>query len=162
MELTITIDWNDVKKEVCRHLSYIGKRLEDKTGNTLFAKITMSSEEVALLQQYVKAAAEIFVGELAPLATYYNEGSNTVFKIKNMRWGDSDGICVAFKGSFVSFTVAYVANAVLGMTNPELAKKYETDMQNQLNAAVKLVYYKNQPTDSGKTLADMTGEVTLD
>ena len=58
--------------------------------------------------------------------------------------------------------MAYVANAVLGMNYPELAKKYESDMTKHLNAAIKLVYHKTPPTSSDTSLTDMTGEIIID
>ena len=45
------------------------------------------------------------------------------------------------------------------MNYPDLAKKYEADMTNHLNAAIKLVYIKKEPSVSKNTLADMTGEI---
>ena len=50
----------------------------------------------------------------------------------------------------------------LGLSNaPELAKKYESDMVNHLNAAIKLVFIKTEPTSSGKRLSEMVGGMTL-
>ncbi len=162
-EVIITLDWSRVRSEVSKHFALIGKRLQDKDGTTMFAKVTLSSEEEAIMQQYINAAAETFAAELAPLITYYNSGDFLVFTIHNSRWADSeDSISVPFEGNFMGYTIAYVANAILGMTYPDLAKKYGDDMTNHLNAAIKLVYVKKQPTASGKTLADMTGTMYND
>ncbi len=162
MELQITIDWNNVEGAVKKHLSIIGKRQKGNEG-VLFAGITLSSEEERIMKQYINAAAETFAGELAPLITYYNSGDFLVFMVKNTRW-DENGTSqtVPFEGNFMGYMVAYVANAVLGMNYPELAKKYAVDMTNHLNAAIKLIYMKTPPRTSGKTLEDMTGEVKLD
>lgn len=160
MERQIVIDWNNVKIAVSQHLSYIGKRLQDKNGDTMFAKVTMSSEEVKLLHQYVNAAAETFVGELAPLVTYYNSGDFLVFKVENTRWANNtNSISNPFEGNFMGYTVAYIANAVLGMNYPDLAKKYETDMQRHLEAAIKLIFIKQPPAATEKGVPDMAGEI---
>ncbi len=158
--LTITLDWSRVKNEVNKHFAFIGKRLQDKNGEIMFSKVTLSSEEKNIMQQYVNSAAETFVAELAPLVTYYNSGDFLVFEINNSRWADSeDGVSAPFEGNFLSYTVAYVANAILGMTYPDLAKKYDSDMANHLNAAIKLVYIKNPPAESERTLASMDGSM---
>ena len=55
--------------EVSKHFALIGKRMKDKNGDTMFAKTTLSSEEKGIMKQYINAAAETFVSELAPQVT---------------------------------------------------------------------------------------------
>lgn len=162
-ELTITLDWSHVRSEVSKHFAIIGKRLQDKDNSTMFAKVTLSSEEKSIMQHYINAAAETFTSELAPLVTYYNSGDFLVFTINNSRWADSeDSISVPFEGNFMGYTIAYVANAILGMNYPDLAKKYGNDMVSHLEASIKLVYIKKPPLSSGKTLKDINGEMCND
>lgn len=162
MELQITIDWSHVKDAVKKHLSIIGKRQKNQEG-TAFSGITLSSVEEDIMNQYINAAAETFVGELAPLITFYNSGDFLVFKVKNTRWADNtDSVTVPFEGNFMGYVVAYVANAVLGMNYPELAKKYAEDMQNHLKAAVNLVYVKQPPKVSTAKYEDVNGECEID
>lgn len=147
-ELTITVDWCSVRANVSKHFSIMGKRLKDKDGSTLFANVTLSSEEKNIMNQYISAAAETFASELAPFITYYNNGDFLMFTVKNTRWAETtDSVSVPFEGNFMGYTIAYVANAVLGMTHPDLAKKYGDDMTNHLNAAVKLFYVKKLPNE---------------
>lgn len=161
-ELTIRLSWSHVRSEVSKHLAIIGKRMKDKDGTTLFANVTLSAEEKEIMTQYMNAAAETFSAELSPLLVYYNSKDTLVFKVRNLRWTDGDnGVTVPFEGNFIGYVNAYVANAILGMTYPELAKKYGEDMANHLSAAIKLIYIKRQPTNSYKTLEDMKGEVIL-
>lgn len=159
MENEITIDWSNVKDAVRKHFSIIGKRLKDKEGNLLFSGVTLSSVEEDILKQYVNAAAEIFVSEMPNTLTYYDSGDFLIFVVKNTRW--TDALSVVFEGNFMGYAVSYVADAVLGMNYPDLAKKYALDMQNHINAAIKCVYNKEQPSDSGKTYQDMKGEIEL-
>lgn len=162
MELTVTIDLAHIRKDVKKHLSVMGKRQKNNEG-TAFTSITLSSAEEELMNMYIKAAVEVFVGEMEKLITYYNYEDFLVFEIRNTRWAnDKTSITVPFEGNFIGYVVAYVGNAVLGMNYPELAKKYAEDMGNHLKAAIKLVYYKQEPKKSRKTLADMKGEVVLD
>ena len=150
MELQITIDWSHVKNAVKKHLSIMGKRQKNPEGNTAFAGITLSSAEDDVMMQYINAAVETFVGEMAQLVTYYDSGDFLTFKISNSRWaGAETSVTVPFEGNLIGYVVAYVANAVLGMNYPDLAKKYESDMTNHLNAAIKLVFVKTEPESSG-------------
>ena len=115
------------------------------------------------MKQYINAAVETFVGEMAQLVTYYDSGDFLIFKINNSRWeGTETSVTVPFEGNLIGYVVAYVANAVLGMNYPELAKKYESDMTNHLNAAIKLVFHKTPPASSNISLTDMTGEIIID
>ena len=87
---------------------------------------------------------------MAQLVTYYDSGDFLTFKINNSRWaGTETSVTVPFEGNLIGYVVAYVANAVLGMNYPDLAKKYESDMTNHLNAAIKLVFVKTEPANSG-------------
>ena len=150
MELQITIDWSHVKNAVKKHLSIMGKRQKNQEGNTAFAGITLSSAEEYVMKQYINAAVETFAGEMAQLVTYYDSGDFLTFKINNLRWaGTETSVTIPFEGNMIGYVVAYVANAVLGMNYPDLSKKYESDMTNHLNAAIKLVFIKTEPANSG-------------
>ena len=163
MEVQITIEMEKVMSEVNKHFALIGKRLKDKNGDTMFANTTLSSEEKGIMKQYINAAAETFVAELAPQVTYYKNGDAMVIKFENSRWADGEaGITVPFQGNFMGYVIAYVSNAVLGMTESELAQKYAADMANHIAAAIKLIYHKTPPASSNKSLADMTGEIIID
>ena len=102
------------------------------------------------MKQYINAAVETFAGEMAQLVTYYDSGDFLTFNINNSRWaGTETSVTVPFEGNLIGYVVAYVSNAVLGMNYPDLAKKYEGDMTNHLNAAIKLVFVKTEPSNSG-------------
>lgn len=159
MENEITIDWSNVKDAVRKHFSIIGKRLRDKEGNLLFSGVTLSSTEEDILKQYTNAAAEIFVSEMCQLVTYYDSGDFIIFTVKNTRWAEP--VAIFFEGNFMGYVVSYIANAVIGMNYPDLAKKYETDMQKHLAAALKCVYNKEPPSSSNRVIPDMVGEVEL-
>ena len=163
MEVQITIEMEKVMSEVSKHFALIGKRMKYKNGDTMFAKTTLSSEEKGIMKQYINAAAETFVAELVPQVTYYKNGDAMVIKFENSRWADGEaGITVPFQGNFMGYVIAYVSNAVLGMTEAELAQKYASDMANHIAAAIKLIYHKTPPASSNKSLADMTGEIIID
>ena len=117
-EQTITIGYADIKSKVKKHFSIIGKRLSDKQGNILFTGVTLSSTEEDILKQYVKDAAETFVGNFSPLIAGYTDNTDdVVFTYQQNRV--SDGKANAFCSLFKSYAVDYVAYSVLSMTYGE-------------------------------------------
>ena len=159
-EQTITIGYADIKSKVKKHFSIIGKRLSDKQGNILFTGVTLSSTEEDILKQYVKDAAETFVGNFAPLiASYTDDTDDVAFTYQRNRVSESKAN--AFCSLFKSYVVDYVAYSVLSMTYADSARKYADDMVNHVNSALKLIFQKDAPTSGSKTMEDMTGEVIL-
>ncbi len=159
-EQTITIGYADIKSKVKKHFSIIGKRLSDKQGNILFTGVTLSSTEEDILKQYVKDAAETFVGNFAPLIAGYTDNTDDVaFTYQRNRVSESKAN--AFCSLFKSYVVDYVAYSVLYMTYADSARKYADDMTNHVSSALKLIFQKDAPTSGSKTMEDMTGEVIL-
>ena len=159
-EQTITIGYADIKSKVKKHFSIIGKRLSDKQGNILFTGVTLSSTEEDILKQYVKDAAETFVGNFSPLIAGYTDNTDDVtFTYQQNRVSESKAN--AFCSLFKSYVVDYVAYSVLSMTYADSARKYADDMTNHVVSALKMIFHKDAPTSGSKTMEDMTGEVIL-
>lgn len=159
-EQTITIGYADIKSKVKKHFSIIGKRFSDKQGNILFTGVTLSSTEEDILKQFVKDAAETFVGNFSPLIAGYTDNTDDVtFTYQRNRV--SEGKANAFCSLFKSYVVDYVAYSVLSMTYADSARKYADDMTNHVVSALKLIFQKDAPTSGSKTMEDMTGEVIL-
>lgn len=159
-EQTITIGYADIKSKVKKHFSIIGKRLSDKQGNILFTGVTLSLTEEDILKQYVKDAAETFVGNFSPLIAGYTDNTDDVaftYQLNRVSEGKANAFCSLFK----SYAVDYVAYSVLSMTYADSARKYADDMTNHVNSALKLIFQKDAPTSGSKTMEDMTGEVIL-
>ena len=155
-EQTITIGYADIKSKVKKHFSIIGKRLSD----ILFTGVTLSSTEEDILKQYVKDAAETFVGNFSPLIAGYTDNTDDVaftYQLNRVSEGKANAFCSLFK----SYVVDYVAYSVLSMTYADSARKYADDMTNHVNSALKLIFQKDAPTSGSKTMEDMTGEVIL-
>lgn len=159
-EQTIAIGYADIKSKVKKHFSIIGKRLSDKQENILFTGVTLSSTEEDILKQYVKDAAETFVGNFSPLIAGYTDNTDDVtFTYQRSRVSESKAN--AFCSLFKSYVVDYVAYSVLSMTYADSAKKYADDMTNHVNSALKLIFQKDAPASGSKTMEDMTGEIIL-
>ena len=154
-EQTITIGYADIKSKVKKHFSIIGKRLSGKQGN-----VTLSSTEEDILKQYVKDAAETFVGNFSPLIAGYTDNTDDVtFTYQQNRVSESKAN--AFCSLFKSYVVDYVAYSVLSMTYADSARKYADDMTNHVNSALKLIFQKDAPASVSGNLTDITGEVIL-
>lgn len=156
------ISYSDIKTRVKRRLAIIGKRLQDKQGNILFAGTTLSTNEEAILKEYIDESAHVFFGNFTDNINYYTVREDNFLVIFSGNRINETPHLEEFASNFIDYIVAYVANAVLAMNYPDQAKKYEVDMQNHLQAATKLIYTKNAPTASEHTLGDMTGEVKLE
>lgn len=156
---TITVNYSDLKSEVRRSLSIIGKRAADKQGNVLFASVTLSSAEEDILKSYLKEAMESFVSNFADLAVCYMDNDfnvNIVLTRRRAKTGQVDAVASNFK----SYASAYVTYQVTSVTATDIAKKYAESMTDKLNEAIKLIYAVEPPTSSGKALQDMKGEYT--
>lgn len=155
------IKYDDVKTKVKRRFAIIGKRLQDKQGNILFAGTTLSASEEEILKEYIGEATQVFVGNFADVLFSYSITKEYISFIYSMN-RVTPSVEEGFDGVFENFVVAYVANAVLSMNYPDQAKKYEDDMKNHLQAAIKLIYTKIAPDVSEHKLEDMTGKVVLE
>lgn len=158
--IQITVNLKTLKSDIKQHLSIIGKRQGDKQGNTLFVGVTLSSTEENIIEQYMKAAVETFVGELSPKVKFYASTESTI-KVTIDTNRINSGCKNAFEGNLRGYVTSYVVNATIGMNYPELAKKYNAEMEWHMNAAVNLIFTKEQHFIFGKTLKDMKGEVIL-
>lgn len=157
----ITISLDSVEGDVMKVVSAIAKRQTDKAERTLFSNVTLSTAEKAILNQYIKAAASVFAGEVAPIVKTYIDASlplSVTFNVTRL----NDGHKSAFESNFRSFVNAYVTNMILMLSNTEQAKSFAEDMATHLNAAIKLVYDKDPPSTSVKSLKDMTGSIEID
>lgn len=159
-DTTFTIDVNSIKTEVKQNLSVLGKRMTNKDGSTLFANTTLSSVEEGLLSSYIKKGIDLFLGEASPLVTGYTNGNSVVVTFHTTRV--NDGRMLAFKENFSAFVSEYAQQKALELSLTEEASKNAIeDLQRHLSSAVKLVFQKDAPSVSAKSITDMTGSVTI-
>lgn len=162
METTsLTIDLDSLENEVKLNLSVYGKRKKDSQGSILFGSVTTSSAENSLLDQYTKKGLEVFLGEMAPIVTGENNNNilTLMFHADRVNASKKQG----FELNLKNFVVNYVlmkAFEVSGLADER--KEAEVDMQRHLDAATKLIFTKDAPSASGKTLRDMTGAIYND
>lgn len=160
-EKTININVSDLKKMVKEQLSFVGKRQGDKQGNTMFAGVTLSSTEEAILNKAIHGAAETFASELSPKITSYNE-SGAEGTLTFSTYGLNDAKAGAVENIFTNYAIAYIGKVTLGKNYPELAKEFADETASYLESAIKLAYSIDAPSKSDKTLKDMNGAIYND
>lgn len=156
----IEISVADIGTDIKKHLSIIGKRQIDKLGNTLFGGMTLSSIEMNILPQEIRAALGVFASKVAPIVKTYVDKSlpaMVTFDAGRINTGKRE----SFESCFRSFVNAYTLNAIIGMNYPDMAKKYADEANLYLESATKLVFSKDRPATSEKSVKDMTGVVIL-
>jgi hypothetical protein len=142
--MTITIA--TVISAIKRHLSIIGKRLYTKDGKNMFSDITLSSaEDTPILTQYINASVQNVEAMLKQFITASSYSASAInVTITNTR-GDSD-----FQNRVADLIDSYVRlNSIgeyLSMVHPDLAKKYQDDALQRMEALVEYVVYKKPPT----------------
>lgn len=141
----MTITFQDIKSEVKRHLSIIGKRMYSKDGQNLFSQITVSSAEDPIFEQYICAAAQNVESMLMPLVgSFAPLSSHTVgFTFKNTRGSmDFDSRCGEMVKTYITL---FTVGEYLAMTHPELAEKYYRDATNAIQSLMAYAYHKDPP-----------------
>ena len=141
--MTITIA--DIKNEIKRHLSVIGKRLYTKDGKNMFSDITVSSAEEPILVQYITTSAHDIEAALKQLITSATYSGNTTItiEIQNTR-GDID-FGVRVKDLSEGYITLNAVGEYLSMTHPDLAQMYRQDAQKRMSSLIEYVYYKKPP-----------------
>lgn len=159
MEYTINIGTDDIKKDVFRHLSIIGKRLKAKDGSSMFSSTTLSSAEDGEFDQHLSGSVARIAAEFPEYITEY-AGSKVIITLWKERWNES--MRAAFVDSFMSALTACVTYEIISIYAPDYAKKFADDT----NASIQDLrrhFYTNRPPDiGGDTLKSCTGTVTLD
>lgn len=154
MTETISLSFASILPSILRHLSVIGKRTEDKKGENVFSKITLSSAEHPILIQYLQEAAQNVTAEIRDFVSAYTETDNSVtFMVTNTRWNDprTPSFVEAFNYNFTKYLVFYTVAQYLDMNFPELAKKYLQQALDRLRAIIALVFFKAPPIQSDES-----------
>ena len=139
-----------------RHLSVIGKRLYSKDGKNMFSDITLSSaEDTQILTQYINASAQNVEAALKKFITAATYGTTINMTIANTR-GDAD-FQQRVTDLIQSYVVLNIVGEYLSMVHPDLAQKYYKDANERMESLVVYVIYKNPPTPSTHSYADVTG-----
>ena len=154
----MTLSFNTIKSEVQRHLSVIGKRMYDKEGRNMFSNVTVSSDERPILDQYIKEAAQTVEGALRQLVTAFAIGSSDItLNLTNTRGAqDFDARC---KEMVTTFIVSYTLNEYLGMTHPDISRKYQGELQVNMEALMNYAFYKEPPTKATYAYSDVKGTI---
>lgn len=157
----VTIDYADIKAEARKHLAIIGKHRANPKGGTLFATTDLTTIEADVIPTFIVSSAQLIVSALSPVvSSYATTGEKLTFEVNPSRWGAV--LPVSFADSVRSFIAAYVTGAVLNMTLPDAAPKYETDAKNQLAALTAIAFTKQTPKASTADYSAVSGKMYND
>jgi len=159
MNVHIALSFQSVTPDIRQHLAVIGKRQTDSDSNSLFAAITLSSNELPLLSQYIQQAAQNVVSAIDRFVSAYTEtDSEVAFDVTNTRWNDPNtpSFVEAFPRSFRKYCIMYTVAEYLSMNFPELAHKYYEAALAALNAIIRLVFFKAPPTPANASIINDT------
>lgn len=160
MNITINIESNDIKKDVYRHLSIIGKRMKTKDGSSMFSSTTLSSAEDGEFDQHLSDSVARIAAEFSEFITSFSIGSSVDISISKERWSES--MSAAFVRSVMSALVACVTYEIISVYAPDYAKKFADDTNASIQD-LKRHFYTNRLPDIGvDTVKSCTGTVALD
>lgn len=133
----ITLDYAKITDTVTRTLSVIGKRAADANGNSLYDVVTLGSNELPILHDYIRTAA---LAMLSAASSLFRETSES-----------DDGISLVSCGGYSlhhrkdqlmrfaeGYAVAYSLARWLSIALPAQAELYAADAQQQLARFAKL------------------------
>lgn len=142
---TLTLTFSNVRGEIKKHLSIIGKRLYTKDGKNLFSNITVSSAEDGIFDHYIYAAAQNIAGALAQFVTTFTPSTTApAITVDSSRW--SDQVAKNVTKAADSYALLFSVGEYLAMTHPELADKYYRDAQGMMNTIITTAFFKAPPT----------------
>ena len=159
MNVHIALSFQSVTPEIKQHLAVIGKRQTDSADKSLFAAITLSSNELPLLSQYLQQAAQNVVSSIDRFVSAYTEtDSEVAFDVTNTRWNDptTPSFVEAFPRTFRKYCIMYTISEYLSMNFPELAKKYFDAAAQALQAIIQLVFFKAPPAPADASIINET------
>lgn len=143
-DVTTTIDTSSIKADVKKVLSLVGKRSGDKQGNTLFASVTLSSAEEALIDTFVEDGTHLFISEVAPIVTGGTSGTSVTLTLDASRVNGTK--LDLFEKNAIGFIKNFALKKAFDASGQEeQSKNADATMQQHLDSAIKLVFCKDSP-----------------
>lgn len=156
--MEIKIENSKLEKSVLAHLSLIGSRAKDMNGVSKWGTIIATSPEMVVVRDYISTGTLALGAVLMDVWEGVSYGDNEViitFADGRMKEGIVDGFIASMVEKFIVF---HAINAFLNMYASDMAKKYEADYMNVLQALRKVLLYKDEPAESNKSFEDIGGE----
>lgn len=136
-EITVNIRISNIEDRIKRHLSIIGKRIVDANGESLFDKITLSSAEVGILDDFISDAIDDIISNTRDFFSSRSSGS-LVFKFSV----DTDVNNQKLQPLFEDFCFQHSIGAWMETVQPQLANGYFDAATQQMHNIISLIYNK--------------------
>lgn len=152
MKISFDINFSEILGLVKRSLSIIGKRSVDDKGNSLFNRITLSSVEETIIEDYVREAILVIVVNIREFITSETDGKDS-FTFTAEFPDDISGIQTSLTLGMKTYCANYALYSWLSIVVPNLAQKYMDDANNFSNYIVMHSFTHNKPAVTAKPLA---------
>lgn len=146
-----TIDFANIKNDIKRHLSVIGKR-KNSEGKVAFSDITASTAEEPIFDKYISEAIENIAGMLGIFVVGYTD---TSISLNAERWNPS--LVTALDKASKTYVALYAVYEFLNMSHPDIAKKYQDELLLKASNIIALAFHKQEPTTSTASYGDIRG-----
>lgn len=146
-----TIDFANIKNDIKRHLSVIGKR-KNSEGKVAFSDITASTAEEPIFDKYISEAIENIAGMLGIFVVGYTD---TSISLNAERWNPS--LVTALDKASKTYVALYAVYEFLNMSHPDIAKKYQDELLLKASNIIALAFHKQEPTASSASYGDIRG-----
>lgn len=141
---SVSINTSNIKSRVKAHLAIIGRRLNIKEGDKSYQRIVLTDNELDLVDDYIKAATAFLAAQFPEILTQYNGTSSAQsFDDASRRTTYASS---ALSDVYASYILSYSIGEYLATINIDMAKKYQQDAIQFLNAARNIIYSKTPPS----------------
>lgn len=154
--MEIALDFNQLKRDVKRSLSIIGKRSIDEDGNLMFKDITLGSLEEPLLNDYFQQA---IIDLTTGTDTFIKASSDSSLTLE-FPTNHNDALNPAIINSCKAYCTSYALYSWFTVVAPKLVAKYQDDCARQMAALIRLIHNKKEPDEPASSYTDVNGTIT--
>ena len=143
---SVTIAPDNIKTRVKAHLAVIGRRLNVKEGDKNYQRIVLTENELSLIDDYFTAAAAFLAAQFPDVLVSYDSAKGEQgFEDASRR---NAAAFSALDDVYSSYILSYCIGEYLATINVDMAKKYQQDAVQFLQAIRNIIYSKTEPSSS--------------
>jgi len=137
----ITVTYSNVRSRTLRNLSVIGKRAYSSDGKSLFDKVTVSTKEEDLLQDFIRTAAQDIISALGRnVSSPVVDDAKATFSVR------CDAVqSVVIGHSVIDYCVLATVASYIATYYPQQASPYIQAAHDALNDVVNICHTRDVP-----------------
>lgn len=148
-ETTVTIQISNIEDRIKRHLSIIGKRIVDANGESLFDKITLSSAELDIIEDYISDAVDNIISNTRD---FYSSYKNRIFTFNLSQ--NTAANATNLGNTFEDYCFQYTMGKWMDSVQPQLAKDYLSKADVLMQDIILMICNKKQPSAPSHNYTD--------